>query len=210
MLFWTLWSVPVSLHTSGIWIHGNTDGEIDEDAPLAPPPITAWRLPIDQRVRAAAADGVRTVVIAPGIVYGYGQGLPTLLRNAPRTAGDHPDLTFPGSGEQHWATVYVDDLARLYVAALTRAAAGSYYHGVGGENPLVRDLSQAASHAVGLDGRVAPEPEAQTRQRLGPLADAFFLDQQATGERARRELEWEPSGPTLVDELVIGSYAPRE
>lgn len=25
------------LHTSGIWIYGDTDGEIDEDAPLAPP-----------------------------------------------------------------------------------------------------------------------------------------------------------------------------
>lgn len=195
------------LHTSGVWIYGNTDGEIDEDAPLTPPPVTAWRLPLDARVRASAGDGVRGIVIGPGIVYGHGKGLPNLLVNAPRTAEEYPALTFPGTGDQHWTTIHVDDLARLYVAALTRGKAGSYYIGVSGANPLVRDLAQAASHGIGLEGRVAPEDEAATRERLGPLADAFFLDQQATGARARTELDWEPKGPTLVDELSIGSYS---
>lgn len=195
------------LHTSGIWIYGNTDGEIDEDAPLAPPPITEWRLPLDARVRAGAADGVRAIVIAPGIVYGHGKGLPNLLVNAPRTTEEYPALTFPGTGDQHWTTVHVDDLARLYVAALTEGKTGAYYFGVSGVNPLVRDLAQAASHGIGLEGRVEPEDEAATRDRLGPLADALLLDQQATGGRARADLGWEPRGRTLVDELAIGSYS---
>jgi nucleoside-diphosphate-sugar epimerase len=72
-----------SVHTSGVWVHG--PGVIDEETPLDPPQLTAWRLPLDARVRAAAADGVRSVVIAPGIVFGRGQGLPNVVTHGPRT-----------------------------------------------------------------------------------------------------------------------------
>lgn len=189
------------VHTSGVWIHGDGDA-ITEQSPFAPPPVTSWRLPLDARVRAAADDGVRSIVIAPGIVYGKGTGLPGLVKDGP-TADDA--LLYPG-GDQHWTTVHVDDLAELYVLAFDAAPAGSYYLGVSGDNPLVRDIARAASHARGLDGRVAPEPEDASRDRLGPLYDAFALDQQATGAHAR-DLGWVPTGPTLVDDLTTGSYA---
>ncbi len=189
------------IHTSGVWIHGSSEA-ITEQTPFAPPPVTAWRLPLDARVRAAAADGVRSIVIAPGIVYGHGGGIPNLVKGAPQVDGA---LLYVGD-EQHWTTVHVDDLAALYVRAFDHAPAGSYYLGVSGENPLVEDLARSASHAAGLDGRVAREPEDASRERLGPLYDAFVLDQEATGEHAR-SLGWKPRGRTLVDELVIGSYA---
>lgn len=189
------------VHTSGVWVHGE-GSDLTEATPFAPPPITAWRLPLDARARAAADSGVRSVVIAPGIVYGRGAGLPNLVKNGPVADGA---LLYPG-GEQHWTTVHVDDLAALYVLAFDTAAPGSYLLGVSGINPLVKDLAVAASHARGLDGRVAVEPEADARERLGPLFDAFVLDQQASG-RAARALGWEPTGPTMVDELATGSYA---
>ncbi|MHA3704227.1 NAD-dependent epimerase/dehydratase family protein [Jatrophihabitans sp. YIM 134969] len=190
------------LHTSGVWIHGNGQ-HITEESPLAPPELTTWRLPLDARVRAAAADGVRSVLIAPGIVYGHGGGIPNMVKSAPRADGA---LLYVGE-EQHWTTVHVDDLARLYVLAFDKAAAGSYFLGVGGDNPLVQDLARAASHAAGLDGRVAPEPEDEARERLGAMYDALVLDQEATGDHARETLGWKPRARTLVDELVVGSYA---
>ena len=109
------------VHTSGVWVHGA--GQIDEDTPFAPPALTDWRLPLDARVRAAADDGVRSIVIAPGIVHGRGLGLPNVVKDGPRT--EDGALLLPGSGEQHWTTVHTDDLARLYVAALTEAAPGA-------------------------------------------------------------------------------------
>lgn len=190
------------LHTSGIWIHGS-GAHLTEGSPLDPPSITGWRLPLDARVRAAAGDGVRSVVIAPGIVHGHGGGLPNLIKAGPVVDGA---LQYPGGG-QHWTTVDVDDLAALYVLAFDNAEPGSYFLAVSGDNPLVEDLARSASHAAGLDGRVAPEPEAASRARLGPLFDAFALDQQATGEHARAALGWKPRGRSLVDDLVIGSYA---
>lgn len=197
------------VHTSGIWIHGDTHGVADEGAAFDPPPIVAWRLPIEARVRDAASDGVRSVILVLGLVYGHGRGLPRMLVDGPRTDGPEPALLFPGSGDQHWVTVYVDDLGPLYAAAVTGAAAGSYYHGVSGHAPTVRQLAEAASRAAGLGGRVAPEPVEATRARLGLFEGALALDQQATGTRARAELGWQPTGPSLLEELETGSYTAR-
>jgi nucleoside-diphosphate-sugar epimerase len=193
------------VHTSGVWIHGS--GTVDEDTPFDPPQLTAWRLPLDARVRAAAADGVRSVVIAPGIVHGGGRGLPALLRTGPRT--DDGALVLPGSGDQHWTTVHADDLGRLYALAVARAEAGSYYLGVSGANPTVREIGEAADRGAGGSGRVVGSSAEETEDRLGPLAEAFLLDQRATGEKARRELGWAPTGPTLTEDLATGSYAGR-
>jgi nucleoside-diphosphate-sugar epimerase len=191
------------VHTSGVWVHGA--GQVDEDTSFAPPALTAWRLPLDARVRAAADDGVRSVVIAPGIVYGRGLGLPTVVKDGPRT--DDGALVLPGSGEQTWTTVHTEDLARLYVAALTEAAPGAYYLGVNGQNPTVAEIGAAASRGAGLDERTVPSTEAETEARLGVLAGALDISQQATGARARAELGWAPTGPSLLEDLSSGSYA---
>jgi nucleoside-diphosphate-sugar epimerase len=193
------------VHTSGVWAHGN--GVLDENTPLDPPAITAWRLPLDARVRAAKQDGVRSIVIAPGIVHGDGAGLPNLVRSGPRT--DDGALILPGSGDQHWTTVYADDLGRLYALAVANAEAGSYYLGVSGSNPTVREIGEAADRGAGGDGRVVGSSAEETGARLGPLAGALLLDQQAGGDRARRDLGWQPTGPTLTEDLETGSYAAR-
>ncbi|MCW2676050.1 MAG: hypothetical protein JWR70_1090 [Modestobacter sp.] len=191
------------VHTSGVWVHGA--GTIDEDTPFDAPQLTAWRLPLNARVRAAAGDGVRSVVIAPGIVYGRGQGLPNVVTSGPRDADGA--LVLPGSGDQHWTTVAADDLGRLYALALVSAVPGSYYLGVNGQNPTVREIGEAASRGTGGDGRVVGSTNEETEARLGVLAGALELDQQATGAKARAELGWTPTGPSLLEELSSGSYA---
>ncbi len=193
------------VHTGGIWVFGSGT-DLTESSPLDPPALTAWRVPVEARVRSAV--GVKTTIIAPGIVFGYGQGIPTVISDAPRGSGTAPALQLVGDGSQHWTTVFVDDLAELYILALDLADAGSYYIGASGQNPTVRELGEAAATAAGLDGRVETASVEQTRARLGaPFADALLLDQQARGSAARIDLGWEPNGPTLLEELRSGSYA---
>ena len=191
------------VHTSGVWVHGA--GQIDEDTPFAPPQLTAWRLPLDARVRAAAADGIRSVVIAPGIVHGKGAGLPNVVKSGPRT--DDGALVLTGSGDQHWTTVEAGDLGRLYALAFANAEPGSYYLGVSGQNPTVREIGEAADRGAGGDGRVVGSSNEETEARIGVLAGALDLDQQATGQKARTELGWTPTGVTLLEDLESGSYA---
>ncbi|SFL43058.1 NAD-dependent epimerase/dehydratase family protein [Geodermatophilus ruber] len=191
------------VHTSGVWTFGS--GTLDESTPFDPAAPSAWRLPLDARVRAAAADGVRTVVLAPGIVHGRSGGLPAVLRSAPRT----PDgaLRLPGNGEQRWTTVHTADLGRLYTLALTAAPAGSYYIAAGGENPTVREIGVAAARGAGGSGAVVGSSEEETRELFGPLAGPLLLDQQATGAKARADLGWAPSEASLLTDLESGSYA---
>lgn len=188
------------VHTGGIWVFGS-GADITEDSPLDPPAVTAWRPEVEQLVLGGGGS-----VVAPAVVYGYGLGIPAVaLAGAPRTGGDDAALLFPGSGDQHWATVHTDDLGRLYVAVLG-AGPGQYVLGATGSNPTVRALAEAASHAAGLGGRVASNPHPAAT--LGPMAQPLALDQQASGAKAR-SLGWEPTGPTLLDELATGSYAPN-
>jgi nucleoside-diphosphate-sugar epimerase len=196
------------VHTSGIWIYGD-NSDITESSEFDPPAGSRWRLPIDERVR--TANGVHTAIVVPSIVYGYGRGLPTLISDAPRGSGVVPVLHLIGDGSQHWPTVHVDDLAALYVLAFEQADAGSLHIGASGENPTVRELGAAAADAAHIAGGDEAETIEATRARLGrDFADALMLDQQATGSGARIEFGWEPNGPTLIDELTTGSYAPED
>ncbi|MFB2586081.1 NAD-dependent epimerase/dehydratase family protein [Herbiconiux liukaitaii] len=194
------------VHTSGIWIFG-AGSDLTEESPFAPPALTSWRPSVEGRVRTAV--GIKTSIIAPAVVFGHGGGIPNLVASAPQVSDSSGSsaLSLIGSGSQHWTTVFVDDLAELYVLAFDLAEGGSYYIGASGENPTVRSLGEAASEAAGLGGRVAPTSVEDVHARLGEeFGDALLLDQQATGSLARIDLGWEPNGPTLVEELRSGSY----
>ncbi|WP_431247416.1 NAD-dependent epimerase/dehydratase family protein [Leifsonia xyli] len=193
------------VHTGGVWTYGSND-DITEESPVAPPALTAWRGTAERLVR--AAEGVRGSIVVPSIVYGHGKGLPNVIVDAPRGSDAAPALRLIGDGSQHWATVHVDDLAALYVLALERGEAGATYIGASGHNPTVRELAEAAAQAADVPS-VAAESVEESRSRLGEgLADALLLDQQARGSKARIDLGWEPNEPTLLQELLVGSYAP--
>lgn len=179
------------VHTGGIWMYGSGD-DITEDTEAAPPAITAWRPGGEQRV---LDSSLKASVVQPGIVYGRGAGIPAMLAGG---AAEDGTLPLIGSGDQHWTTVHVDDLADLYVRALTQAPGGKAYIGVSGVNPTVRELGEAVTDTV------LPESDETTVARLGAFGEALLLDQQATGRRARSELGWTPARPTLVDLLSKG------
>ncbi|GGJ79148.1 NAD-dependent epimerase [Streptomyces camponoticapitis] len=190
------------VHTGGAWVYGDTDGVADEDTPMSPPPITTWRLENEKRVLARAGTGERPVVVMPGLVYGRSGGLSQMYFVEPgRAAGAVPSI---GDGSNHWAIVHVDDIAELYVLALN-APAGSVYIGAGGQNPLLADIAQALSQAAGCPGRIEPLTIEEAVRRMGPIAEAFALDQRLSGDRARRELGWVPTRRDALTDIARGT-----
>ena len=182
------------IHTGGVWVHGN-GSDITETTPVHAPQITAWR---EEREKRILGSGVKASVIEPGIVYGYGKGIPNMITGAPRS--ESGALHLIGTGEQHWATVHVDDLADLYVDVLERGPGGESYIGASGQSPTVREMAQAF---VGPDGALEPESFNATRERLSPaFAEALLLDQQASGEKAKTAFGWNPHRTPLVEELA--------
>ncbi|MEV6823860.1 NAD-dependent epimerase/dehydratase family protein [Amycolatopsis sp. NPDC051102] len=190
------------VHTGGSWVYGDTDGLQDESAPWNPPAIVAWRRAAEDAVLARAGSGGRPVIVQPGLLFGGDNRLIDLFFVRPgRESGAIPYI---GDGGNHWALIHLDDLARLYAAALS-APAGSVYLGVGGVNPTAREVAEACAHAAGLAGKTVSVTLEQAREQMGPIADAFALDQQLTSAKAQRELGWTPGHPDPVSELAAGS-----
>src|SRR6476659_2711010 len=177
------------LHISGQWVYGDNT-HISEEAPFNSPAMVAWREPIEKRV--LDASGMRGVVIVSSVAYGDGGGgIPGLLLGSPRN--DDGDLIMLGSGQQHWSTVHVADVADFFRRALEEDSARGYYVIGDGRNPTVAEITEAAAVATGAPGAVAGSDE-EARARLGDyFAEVLLLDQGTDAAKARAELGWRPS-----------------
>jgi nucleoside-diphosphate-sugar epimerase len=189
-------------HISGLWIFGSNTS-INEQSPLNPPAMVAWKPPIQQRV--LDASGLRGIVIVSSVAYGDGGGgIPGILLSSPRDATGN--LIMLGAGRQHWPTVHVADLAAAFRRVLEDdTARGTYVIG-NGLTPTVAELTEAAADAVGAPGAV-PGSDEEARTRLGDyFAEVLLLDQATTAAKIRSELGWQPTHPGLIDEFRQGSY----
>ena len=190
------------VYTDGVWVLGDTgDNVADEDVPVHPIELVAWRPMVVDRV--IAAD-LRSVVIRPAIVYGRAGGIPAMLVGWGRERGAVPYIA---DGTQRWPFVHVDDLADLYVRALEDGPPGTLLQAADGPSYEMREVAEAASHAAGVPGKTQRWPLNDARETLGPFADALALDQQVSSERARTLLDWKPQAPPVLEDLRQGSYA---
>ncbi|HUC37921.1 MAG TPA: NAD-dependent epimerase/dehydratase family protein [Acidimicrobiales bacterium] len=190
------------LQISGLWVFG-ANSSITEESPFNAPAMVAWREPIERRV--LGAKGMRVVVPISGVAYGDGGGgVPGLLLGSPRD--DAGNLVMLGTGQQHWPTVHVADLAGFFRRALESDSAHGYYVIGDGLNSTVAEITRAAAVAAGATGAV-PGSDDEARARLGDyFAEVLLLDQGTNAAKARSELAWAPSHPSLVDEFSHGSY----
>ena len=189
-------------HISGVWIYGDNPFMTGESVVKAPA-LVSWKEPIERRV--LEATGIRGVVIVSSVAYGDGGGgVPGVLLGSPRDGAGN--LIMLGTGQQHWSTVHVADLADAFRRVLEDDAARGRYVVGNGLNPTVAELTEAAAVAVGAPGAV-PGSDTEARARLGDyFAEVLLLDQGSDAARARTELGWHPSRPSLTDEFRQGGY----
>ena len=207
----------IFLHTDGSSIVGTrARGELvekvfDEDTPFTPTPQRAPRVEIDRMVRSAADNGVRSIVIAPSLIYGLGHGLnsqsiqvPWLIQAGEKIRRGETHR----SGENRWANVHIDDLMALYVLAIENAPAGAFYFAENGENSM-REVCEAISRMLGQGGRTQSMTveEGATEWGDGPANDTMGSNSRVRAKRARAELRWQPKARSLIEEIERGCYA---
>src|SRR5688500_7819385 len=183
-------------YTSMTWVLGETR-HTTEETPVNPIPLVAWRPDHEQIVLDAARDGVRAVVIRPGVVYGGARGIVgDLLKDAANGL-----VRVVGTGQNRWACIYDRDLADLYVRVSTLNDAAGIFHANDEADESVDDIVAAISQHAKLPPDVRHMPIDEARKKLGAHADALALDQIVRSPRARA-LGW---APTLRS--VAGSVA---
>jgi nucleoside-diphosphate-sugar epimerase len=195
------------VYTSGVWVLGSTGDKVaDESTPVNPTPLVAHRAAIEQEVLSYKEHGVRTIVIRPALVYGQGGSIPRMLVQSARETGA---ARYVGDGRNRWPFVDVADLAHLYVLALEKAPPGSLYNAAHGPSYHVREVAEAASIGAGTKGKTQALPLEEARKTMHAFADALVLDQQISGEKAKKELGWSPRAASVLDDLKTGSYAQK-
>ena len=191
------------LYTSGTWVMGETKGRVaGEMFPLQPPAPVAWRPPVERLVQDSKEKGVCGVVLRPAMVYGRGCGTVGRLLREARERGV---VRVPGTGENHWSFVCIDDLAALFLLALEKAQAGSLYLAAHGTAVTVRLVAEMIAKSAGVAGKVEWVPADKARETMGPGVDCLVMDQQVLSTKPARELGWKPAGPGVLQAIAAGT-----
>jgi nucleoside-diphosphate-sugar epimerase len=188
--------------TSGAGGYGpQTDATpLDESTPI----IAPTHAPNEQIVMGAASEGVRAIVLRPTIAYGHGGSNPLLAwLGLSREIGGG---VYIGEGDALISSVYIDDMADLYRLALEKGKAGEAYNAASGSATTTKEIAEAISEVAGLGGKTVSIPPEEI-EKAGFIGRLIATNMVVSTEKAKRELGWQPSGPSLLEELRTGSYA---
>ena len=152
---------------------------------------------------ALADRGVRVVALrfAPTV---HGRGDHGFVAELARLARERGVSAYVGDGSNAWSAVHLTDAARLVRLALDGAPAGSAVHAVGETGVPTRRIAEALGR--GLDVPVESIPLDEASDKLGWIGQFFATDVSASNDATRALLGWEPTGPTLLEDLDAGHY----
>ncbi|HEY3330755.1 MAG TPA: NAD-dependent epimerase/dehydratase family protein [Capsulimonadaceae bacterium] len=200
------------VYTSGAGVYGETGQDsVSESDPPRPeasawPQLTAWmlrRIHTERVVVAAAEQGVRSVVVRPGLVYGRAGGPLGAHTALIRAQGK---AICVGDGENAWSMIHVDDLAEFYRLALESAPAGSVYNISTGEPVTMKSTVGALARGQGITSPLRYVPVEEAMQAMGISAAFAAANIRLAPSRAGSELGWTPRGLPALDDFEFGSY----
>jgi len=206
------------IHTSGSSIVGTqsagerVDAIFDEDTPITPSPGRAARVALNEYILSFKSKGTRSIIICPSLIYGISHGPTKHSMQVPRLialAKKAGVAKHYGPGENIWSNVHIDDLVDLYLLALASAPPGAFYFAENGENSM-KQVCEAINRKLGVKARTVPMSldEASREWGEGPAQNTMGSNSRVRAVRARKELGWRPSRPSLIDEIESGCYAP--
>ena len=112
---------------------------------------------------------------------------------------------YVGDGSNRWAAVHVTDAARVVRLGLEQAPAGSRLHAVAEQGIPTREIAAAIGDALGLPATSIDPTDATAH--FGFIGGFFGAEMSASSTATREMLGWEPTGPTLLEDIAAGAYA---
>ena len=152
----------------------------------------------------AVTRGIRSIAIrfAPS-VHGHGDwGFVRWLADAAREQGVSGYI---GDGTSEWSAVHVSDTARLIRLGLEGAPGGTRLHAVAEQTITTKAIAEALGEALGLP--VTSIDPADAGAHFGVVGHFFGRTMTGSSARTRELLGWEPTGPTLIEDILGGAYA---
>ncbi|HWS91762.1 MAG TPA: SDR family oxidoreductase [Mycobacterium sp.] len=119
------------------------------------------------------------------------------------TARDTGVSAYLGDGSNRWPAVHTLDAVHLYRLALEKAPAGTRLHGVADEGVPFRDIAGVIGLHLDLPV-VGISPE--EADHFGFLSVFASLDNPTSSALTRKELDWHPEYPGLIEDLDEGHY----
>jgi nucleoside-diphosphate-sugar epimerase len=153
-----------------------------------------------QTVLKLAERGVRSAVVRlPRSVHAERErcGFASVLIDAARRTGISG---YVGDGTQRWPAVHRLDAARLFRLVLEQAAPGTVAHAVADEGDTMRSIAEAIGRELNLP------TEAVAAESFGFLGSVFGVDQPASSAVTRDKFRWQPTHPSLLEDLAAGNY----
>jgi nucleoside-diphosphate-sugar epimerase len=150
-----------------------------------------------------AAQGVRSasVRLSPTV---HGEGDHGFIATLVGIARDKGVSGYLGDGTGRWPAVHRYDAARLFRLAVEQAPAGSVLHGVAEEGVLLKDIAEVVGRQLDLPVvSIAPE---DATEHFGWLGRFLAMDGTASSALTQELLGWEPTNPTILEDLEKGYY----
>ncbi len=187
------------LYTAGLLLL--TEGRVSAETDM--PPVFDPKFPrMNETAGVALSEkGVRVAAIrlAPS-VHGMGdQMFMAFMAGIARATGVS---AYVGDGSNRWPAIHVSDAGKLYRKVLESGVTSRAYHGAAEEGVRFKDIAEAIGRALNLP--VEPRPA----EHFGALAVFAASDSPASSAFTRKITGWEPTGPTLLEDLGTPGYFP--
>ncbi len=178
---------------------GRLGTELDRPDPTVHARIQNAALTLD-----LAEKRVRSIVVrfAP-TVHGSGgdHGFIQVLSSIARERGISGYI---GDGSNRWSAVHRLDAASLIQLAVDNAPAGSVLHAASEVGVPAREIAQALGQFHGIPVECIPADQASAH--FGWIGMFFGMDAQGSSEMTQKMLGWQPTHPTLLEDIANGYY----
>jgi nucleoside-diphosphate-sugar epimerase len=178
-------------------------GPVTVESDPAFPPSDAYPRASEAAAKALSNRGIpANIMRLPPSVHGKGDhGFVPMLIDIARRKGLS---AYIGDGLNAWPAVHVSDAARAFRLAVARGASAETYHAVAEQGIPFQEIAEAI--AKGLDVPCVSLSVEGAQDHFDWFFGFASIGQPASSDWTRARLDWNPTGPELVTDIMNAGY----